>query len=281
MSTWRPGAGAPLTRRSFHLLWLSFLCAAAVILLLYAPVATSLLDVLPYFAERASLRGGLFVDVFNAFSGTESRIVRIGIGALITGGAGYLWRRSRLDVVPLTALIIVPVAFVVLIIRPKVELERYFGYWSPLFALFIGAGLWFLAAWPYGAARSPILRILGPAIAGLLLVLVGVDWIRHDALVGPRGGYGEMLETLNDPPRPPVFAIGADSEMFQFYVRRPLGTLVSVEELEQNLLFGPPFRVAYHNVDWDSPEQQHMRAILQRRCMATDRGIVTIYECAD
>jgi hypothetical protein len=280
-SAWRRGAGGSLTRRSFRLLWLSFLCAGALVLILYVPVANGFLNALPLFAERASVRGGLFVDVFSAFAGTESIAVRIGIGALVACGAAFLWRRSRLDAVHLAVLLIVPIALVVLILRPRVELERYFGFGSPVFALFLAAGLSSLAGWPAAVGPSTVLRRAGAAIAGVLLILLSVDWIRHDALAGPRGGYGELLETLNDPPRPPVFAIGADSEMFQFYVHRWRGTLQSVQELEQVLLFSPPFRVAYHDVDWDSPEQRQMRAILQPRCKRTDHGTVLIFECGE
>jgi hypothetical protein len=86
---------------------------------------------------------------------------------------------------------------------------------------------------------------------------------------------------LNAAPAPPVYAVGADAEMFQFYVRRWQGPLQSVPEIEHALLFDPPFRVAYHDVEWNSPEQRRMREVLRQRCKGADRGNVTIYECGE
>jgi hypothetical protein len=86
---------------------------------------------------------------------------------------------------------------------------------------------------------------------------------------------------LNAAPAPPVYAVGADSEMFQFYVRRWQGSVRSVPEIEHALLFAPPFRVAYHAVEWNSPEHRQMRDVLRQRCKAADHGNVTIYECGE
>lgn len=278
MSARRPCAGAPLTRRGFQLLWLSFLCAGLGIAMLYAPVAGGFLDALPFFAQPGSIRPDLFVHVFNAFSGTGSIAVRLGIAALLAGGAVYLWRRSRLDTIQLVTLIVVPIAIVVVAIRPRVQLERYFGYWSPAFALFVAAGIWFVAS---GVTRIASGVAARRAAAAVLLVLIGGYWLRQDALAPRDAGYGERLEWLNAPPAPPVYVVGADAEMFRFYVRRWQGTLHSVPEIEHALLFDPPFRVAYHDVEWNSPEQRQMRDVLRQRCKGADRGNVTIYECGE
>ena len=47
------------------------------------------------------------------------------------------------------------------------------------------------------------------------------------------------------------------------------------------LLFDPPFRVAYHDVEWNSPEHRQMRDVLRQRCKGADHGNVTIYECGE
>ena len=84
---------------------------------------------------------------------------------------------------------------------------------------------------------------------------------------------------LNDPPQPPVFVIGADAEMFRYYVRQPLTVVRSPEQLDYALLNLPRFRVAYHDVEWNDPAQRQMDALLRRRCPATNHGVVRIYEC--
>jgi Dolichyl-phosphate-mannose-protein mannosyltransferase len=276
MAAWRPAA-APLSRRGFQLLWLSFLGAGLVIVLLYGPVANGFLDALPLFAEPGSIRPGLFVHVFSAFSSAGSAGVRFGIAALVAGGAAYLWRRSPLDTIQLTALIVVPIALVVVVLRPQVELERYFGYWSPAFALFVAAGIWLVGS---GFARlAPGLASLRAAATVVLLLLLGGYWLRPDALATTSEGYRPLLKPLNAAPALPVYAVGADAEMFQFYVDQWQGTLGLVGELEHMLLFDPPFRVAYHDVDWNSPEHRQMRDVLRQRCKGADRATVAIYDC--
>jgi hypothetical protein len=275
----RKDARSPLTRRSGQLLWWSFLGAAAVTVGLYAPVAHGLLQALAYFGEQVSVPRGLVQDIFTEFSGSGWIVSRVAIAALLALGAANLWRRSRLDALQLFAMIVIPVAVVMWIVRPMASGARYFGYWVPVFALLIAGGLSLVAAWPSSGGRSWWRRIPGPAIAVCLLVLLAADWVRQDATAGPRDGYGERLAMLNDLPRAPVAAIGADSEMFQYYVHQPMSVFVSADQLEQALLNQPLLRVAYHDVTWNSPEQQRMGALLQRRCPVTDHGVVRIYVC--
>jgi hypothetical protein len=164
------------------------------------------------------------------------------------------------------------------VIRPQVELERYFGYWSPGFALLVAAGAWFAGS---GVARIASDRaVVRAAVATVLLVALGGYWLRQDPATEP-GGFGERLAPLNAAPARPVYVVGADAEMFQFYVSRWQGPLRSVGELEHLLLFGPSFRVAYHDVEWDSPEHRQMRELLRRRCKGAIRGNVSVYECGE
>ena len=48
---------------------------------------------------------------------------------------------------------------------------------------------------------------------------------------------------------------------------------------ERMLHFDPPFRVAYHDVEWNSPEQRQMWDLLRQRCKESRSGNVSIYDC--
>lgn len=265
------GRGAAIT------LWWSFLAGGLVAVALYAPVARDLLQPLAYFGAQTDVSGGLVRDLIREFSGVEGIAARGVVLALAVAGAAALARRSPIEAMQLVLLLVLPVAVIGGVVQPKASGARYFGYWIPVWAVLLAAGLTAIATLPPRA--SPRRRIAGGVVAAALLVFLATAWAVADTRVGPRDGYGERLAPLNASPPQRVFVVGADSEMFRYYVREPLGRFTSPDDLEHALLTLPPFRVAYHDVEWNAPEHRQMHALLQRRCPVRSQGLVTIFAC--
>ena len=277
VSAFRPRPRPAVTRAAAVSLWWSFLAGGICAVALYAPVARGLLQPLAYFGTQSGTSSGLLEGLVTEFSGIEWVTARVAMAILGVLGGVALWRRSWVDALQLVALIVVPVAIVAGIAQPKASGARYFGYWIPVLAVLLAAGVSAVATLPPQASKS--LRVAAGAGAAALLAWLSIGWGLADARVGPRDGYGEQLAPLNDSPRQRVFTVGADSEMFRYYVREPLGRFTSPDELEYALQTLPPFRVAFHGVAWNSPDDQQMHALLSRRCPGRTRAAVTIFEC--
>jgi len=269
--------GSPLTRANARALWWSFLAGGLCAVTLYAPVASRLLQPLAYFGEQVGGQPGLVRNIYLEFAGLEGMWSRIAVGVLAAVGAVAMWRRSPIDALQSVLLIVVPVAVIAGIVQPRASGARYFGYWAPVLALLVASALTAIAGgWK---SRSLAWRAARLAAAAALAIGLAAGWISADRTIGPRDGYGEKLAPLNDPPRSAVYSVGADSEMFRYYVQEPLRTFTSADELEFALRTAPVFRVAYHGVPWNSPEQVRMRELLDKRCPGSAHGIVTIYQC--
>jgi hypothetical protein len=107
---------------------------------------------------------------------------------------------------------------------------------------------------------------------------LAVDWMRQDTQSPPHTDYRYLLSARAGAPALRTVAIGPDSEMFDYYLGRPLTVLHLPQELDRAMR-GEPIRVAYHNMTWNSPDERQMAAVLGRRCLPDDRGPVIVFNC--
>ncbi len=277
----RDTAGRPSSpRHGQRLLWWSFAASGALAAFLYLPA-------LPQLAEIVAARGRTGVnvalpgDLARALTGTDSSGLAAVAGLLAAVGLQSL-RRRPLEAAYLAALLVVPFLVMWLVARPVDLYVRFFVYWQPYFACLVALGVVGLSRRLLAPPTDPRrgVRSAMALVPWIAVGVLGAGWLRQDVRPAPEAGYRDTLQPLSPPDAlAPSFAVGADAEIFDYYMGKPLRTLHFVQEAERALRELPRLRVAYHDMSWNSPQQREIADLLARRCQREHRPPVAIFRC--
>jgi len=258
----------------FRLLWRSFAAVLVTTVLLYAPVV---LDLIAVGTERGrtAVQPGFPLTLFAALAGAHVAWLRALAAILVVAGFVRL-RRHALHATYFALLLVVPLCVAWLVLRPLDLHARFFEFWTPVFCAVVAVAI--LGRGDAGFGRRDAVVVIPAAVMGLILL---VNWVGQDLQPVPASGYREALGARADSPAGArTFVVGADADMLAYYLRPPVASLESVEELERAMR-QPPYdlTVAYHDMTWNAPEHQRIAELLSRRCRSTSSGPVRMFRC--
>ncbi|MBN1587068.1 MAG: glycosyltransferase family 39 protein [Candidatus Omnitrophica bacterium] len=232
---------------------LSFLC--------YLPVLES-------FMGAVQLRGqgpwnpGFVLESFAYLSGRTSGAETFFWMGLAGAGLWPLWKRDRLLAVYLGLLFTVPLALVI-VLHPWDLYHRFFFFLLPYYVLLIALGLAqtvrFVGSYSSGRVRQGI-GVLGSAVLlALLADGAKVQWQRAEEI-----RYREVIRALEEgaSPETALAAVGRNAEMLEYYFTRPWHSPKTLEELLTLAKASDGIHCVYHEITWNSPGEQEIRAYL-------------------
>jgi hypothetical protein len=260
--------------RAMRRLWWAFLAVVAGVLLLYGPVIAPLLQVAA-IRGRTAVVWGFPVDLFRALFGITGAAAYAPVVLLVCAGLIRLRRRPLVLAYSL-ALLLVPLAAVWLVARPLDLFPRLFHFWSPFAAIILAVAVTGIGETAWSGSRR--------WLSALALTAVGfviVTWLRVDVNERPDGGYRSFLlaQAAKTPHAMAIVAAGPDADILSFYLPARPSIISSSGDLDRMTRDHEPFVLVYHHPGWETPEQQRIRDLANRRCRAAESSLVAVYHC--
>jgi 4-amino-4-deoxy-L-arabinose transferase-like glycosyltransferase len=269
-------AGINMTSVLRRLFCLSLFATAVVSILVYLPVATTMLN------DLISRGHGRFDPAFpwaiiQRLSGSEE-ISIAGFMFLVAGFGGYVLRNSRpLESRYFIALFVVP-ALVTWVAQPFDLYPRFFAYWLPFYIILFVVGLaalWHLA----GSKTNLAMRCLPRAAAAIVLISVIYHWVTTRSVYIPDEGYREassaVISGANDGVR--YCAIGGARSVWRYYIHQPIATPASLKELEMLTQSVGEVRCVYYDASWQDDDQREIAEFLRRHADWQKIGELTVF----
>jgi dolichyl-phosphate-mannose-protein mannosyltransferase len=262
-----------LPAASFRLLWRSFAAVLVTTLVLYAPVV---LDLIAAGRERGrtAVQTEFPLALFDGITGAHVPWLRVLAAVLLV--AGLVRIRTRvLHATYFALLLVVPLSVAWLVLRPLDLYPRFFEFWTPIFCAVVAIAI---AGRGARFGRRDALFVIPAAVMALTLL---VNWVGQDLQPVPASGYRDALRPRADASvGARTFVVGADADMLAYYLRPPVASLESIDELERAMR-QPPYEltVAYHDMKWNAPEHQRIAELLSRRCRSVSSGTVRMFRC--
>ena len=273
-----PPAGSTVSGDGLRHLWWAFLAVVGVVSVLYLPMVKDLFIVATLRGQSA-IRPAFPQELFWSLVATRSVFVA---GVVVVLALRGFWElRRTLEGAYFIALLLVPVTTMWLLVHPFDLYPRFFVYWVPFQASVMAIGAVSLASdrrlWRGNIARANGLPALATALC--LLGVPVADWIRQANHPIPDAGYRTALAPVRGLTPLPTFAVGADVDMFSYYLGKPVNVVDAPQEIERLMFELPALRVVYHAMPFNSPKQQAIAALLERRCVSKASGVVSVFEC--
>jgi 4-amino-4-deoxy-L-arabinose transferase-like glycosyltransferase len=252
-----------VTPASSRLFWRSFIAIAGLSLIVYIPVAHSMI------ADLIGRGHGNFNLTFpwslvRQLSGSEHAIITIFVSVIAAFGWYYLSSFRPLEARYFSALIVLPLLLMWLA-RPFDLYPRFFAYWLPYYILFFIAGLG--ALWNFARPdRSRWLGFLSRGAVATILLAVLFQWTENQSNYIPQEGYREasraILADTDDTVR--FCAIGGARSVWRYYIHQPITMPASVDELQKLSAMGKEIRCAYYEASWQNEEQTAIADFLRQ-----------------
>jgi hypothetical protein len=177
--------------------------------------------------------------------------------------------------------LVVPFLTMWLVVRPFFLYPRFFLFVMPLIATFMAVGV---VASIRTLAHAQGVRWLFTAPVNVVCLVaaswIGWTWLQIDRPPPGEIGYREILARSPDWTASATAVVGADSAMFDFYLRGPPPTLVfNRQRLDEVLRGADPVFVVYHDVPWNLPEDLVIRSRLEERCLDNPRNDLIVFLC--
>jgi hypothetical protein len=256
---------------STRLLTMCFAAIAAGSVIVYFPA-------LPSFAHalvgrgRSTFNEGLFWAVLMELSGTGNSITTVVMALAAMAGCVALRRRSSDSLIYVLALFLGPF-LLMWFIRPfSLHPARYFVYWLPFYVLLVVSGL--SLAWAAGGKRILQRKIVG-AIAAIAMLTVVLNWLLTWRNWVADEGYREVSEAAehNAGPEAVFCAIGGSRTIWRYYIKKPIATPASLEELQQLASAHRELRCLYYEASWQTAAQTQIADFLfQHACWSRYQG---------
>jgi hypothetical protein len=255
-------------RWRLHPLWWSFAAVGAGAFFLYLPMLPDLAALMAAQQRTVSVTRDFPQRLVADYLGGIPRVAVIVIGVLIAIG---IWRaRQSLEGMLVLATILVPTLAVWLLVRPANFHPRFVAFVLPLIACVAGAGVATVAS----RMATPAMRI---AAAAVLLAVPLAAFAYADSKPVPELSYRAPLAAASGGATGIV--VGADAEMFDYYLGRPVTSLHFPEELDDVMRRDWPIVVLYHDVEWNDEGQVKTAELLRRRCGEARSGGIVRFTC--